>query len=112
MRVKTAWRIVRTCADAMRHFSRNCRISGIPAAVRRDTSSVARRGDMEVIRRRPRAPSAIDALDTATWRLPDLAQRAAILPLHADRARALFREAGVVDGKDACPHGYAARGCA
>ena len=37
---EAAWRIARTCANAMRHFSRNRSVAGMRAAARRDASSV------------------------------------------------------------------------
>lgn len=105
MIVKPACKTVRTWASAIRHFSRKRSVAGMPAAVRRAASVVHDTGTYRSHVNGHVRPSARSALDTATA-IADLAQRAAVLALHADGVGPLLREAGVVEGQDPGADGH------
>ena len=77
------------------------RVGGMPAAAQRAASSVHDAGRYRSNASGHVRPSAINALDTATWQLPILPSAPQYLPLHAGRLRALLREARVVEREDA-----------
>jgi hypothetical protein len=86
----------------MRHFSRNRTVGGMPAAARRVGVVRPRGGQIQVEGQRPRAAVGDQRARHRDLAIADLAERAAVLPLHADgRLRALLGEAGVVDREDA-----------
>ena len=68
--VKPARRTVRTCADAIRHFSRTRTVAGMPAVSQRAGSVVHDTGRYRSNASGHVRPSAINALETATWQLP------------------------------------------
>ena len=72
MIVKPAFRIARTCAKAIFHFSRKTTVSGRPTRARRSASSVHDVGTYRSNARGHVRSSAISALETATWQLPTL----------------------------------------
>lgn len=69
---KPALVAVRTCVSAIRHFSRNTIVSGIPAAARRSSSASHSAGRYRSIARGHGRPSANSAVETATWPFPIL----------------------------------------
>ena len=63
-------------------------------------------GHVEIVRQGPRAPVGNQRTRDGHLAIADLAERATVLPLHADRARPLLRKPRVVDRENAGAHGH------
>ena len=88
----------------MRHFSRKASDRGNL----RPRASVVVLGphlrQVQLHRRQPRQSAGDQGRRDRDLAIGDLAERPAVLPLHADRRGPLLRQAGVVDGQDAVAH--------
>ena len=78
----------------------------MPAAAHRAASSVHDVGRYRSNASGQVRPSAINALDTATWQLPTFPSAPQYLPLHARGLRALLGKARIVDREDARSEGH------